>query len=102
MRRHYRYLPPPGPQTEQVCLLDRETALRRKEPPDAIYEQARVQDVTEDGSELRFDARPGLWQRISTFIDEESECCPFFSFEEWEESGEIVLRIGRLGREESR
>ncbi len=92
-RLHYRFLPPPSPGGERVCLLDRETALRREQPPDAIFAAAIHQDVRSDGSELRFEARPGTWDRVSVFMDEESVCCPFFSFEAWEEGAEVVLLI---------
>jgi hypothetical protein len=30
---------------------------------------------------------------VTTFIEEEGECCPFFAFEQWEEGDEVVLRI---------
>ena len=90
-----RYVPPRDPNAEQVCLLDKETAERRREPPDALLELARSQETREDGAEFRFEAKPGLWERVGTFIEEEGECCPFFAFEQFEEGAEVVLRIIR-------
>ncbi len=92
-RRRYRFVPPRRPAAEPVCLLDRETALRRREPADALLGEARSQRVIGDGAELRFESSPLIWERVSTFIDEEGECCPFFAFEQWEEGGQVVLRI---------
>ena len=81
-----------------MCLLDKEWAERRAEPPDAFMAAARSQVTTESGAEFRFEAAEGMWERIETFIAEERECCPFFAFEVWEEDGELVLRISQPER----
>ncbi len=94
-----RYVPARQPDAEPVCLLDKAWAERRKEPPDAILALARSEEVAENGAQFRFEATPGLWERVGTFIEEEGECCPFFAFEQWEEGGEVVLRIFRPERE---
>ncbi len=90
-----RYVPPRDPDAEQICSLDRETAMRRSEPPDRLLEEARSQDVRKDGAEYRFQAKPGIWERVATFVDEEGDCCPFFAFEQREDGGDVVLRILR-------
>ena len=90
-----RYVPPRQPDAEPVCLLDAEAAKQRREPPDAFLAQVRSQATLPNGAEFRFEARAGVWERVSTFIDEEGECCPFFAFEQWEEGEEVVLRIIR-------
>lgn len=89
------YTPPRQPDAEPVCLLDKEWAERRREPPDAFLALARAQETVEDGALFRFEAAPGMWERVAAFVDEEGQCCPFFAFEQWEEGGEIVLRIFR-------
>jgi hypothetical protein len=94
-KRRRRYVAPRDADAEPVCLLDKEWAARRKEPPDAFLSLARAQETSEDGSLFRFAAAPGIWERVITFIAEEGECCPFFAFEQWEEGGEVVLRISR-------
>ena len=91
----HRIVPPRQPDAEPVCSLDKETASRRQEPPDAFLASARSQETREDGTLFHFEAKPGLWERVSTFIEEEGECCPFFAFEQWEEGDEVVLRITR-------
>ena len=90
-----RYVSPRDPHAEQVCLLDKEAAEQRREPPDALLALAGSQETHEDGAEFRFEAKPGLWERVSTFIEEEGECCPFFAFEQFEEGDQVVLRIIR-------
>ena len=87
--------PPKQPDAEPVCLLDAETAASRREPPDAFLASARSQRNLPNGAEFRFEAAPGTWDRASTFVAEERECCPFFAFEQWEEGDEVVLRITR-------
>ncbi len=87
--------PPKQPDAEPVCLLDAETARQRLEPPGAFLASACSQRNLPNGAEFRFEAAPGAWERVSTFVAEERECCPFFAFEQWEEPGEVVLRITR-------
>jgi hypothetical protein len=90
--------PPKQPDAEPVCLLTREWAEQRREPPAAFLTLARSEAVLANGAEFRFAAQPGMWERISTFVSEERECCPFFAFEQWEEEGALVLRITRAER----
>ena len=90
-----RYTAPRDPNAEQVCSLDKETAAGRSEPPDAFLDAARSQETLENGATFRFAAEPGMWERMSAFVDEEGECCPFFAFEQLEEGDELVLRIIR-------
>src|SRR3990172_8142813 len=85
--------PPRHPDADAVCLLDAETARGRREPPDAFLASARSQRPLSNGAEFRFQAQHGTWERVSTFVAEERECCPFFAFEHWEEDSEVVLRI---------
>jgi len=86
---------PKQPDAEPVCLLDAEAARQRLEPPDAFLASARSERRLSNGAEFSFEAAAGTWERVSTFVAEERECCPFFAFEQWEEPGEVVLRITR-------
>ncbi len=88
-----RFVPPAKPDAEPICSLDTEAAKRRKESPEALLAAAVSQKTGADGAKFRFAAEAGTWDRVSTFVDEEQECCPFFAFEQWEEAGEVVLRI---------
>jgi hypothetical protein len=85
--------PPKQPEAEPVCLLDEEWASRRKESPEAFLAAATSQTTLENGAEFRFDGAGGMWERVTTFVSEERECCPFFAFEQWEDGGSVVLRI---------
>ena len=87
--------PPKEPDAEPVCLLTEEWAARRKESPEAFLAAAKSQASLPNGAEFRFDAGGGMWERAATFVAEERECCPFFAFEQWEESGAVLLRITR-------
>ena len=91
----HRVVPPRDASAEPVCLLDRAWAERRREPPDAFLALAREQASLPNGAEFRFEAAPGMWERVEIFVAEEGECCPFFAFEQWEEGGEVLLRIFR-------
>jgi len=90
-----RTVPPLDPNAEQVCLLDGEWAERRKESPTAFLDSARSQDTSETSTVFHFEATPDMWNRMTTFVDEERECCPFFSFEQWEDGDEVLLKISR-------
>ncbi len=87
--------PPKQPDAEPVCLLDKEWAARRREAPEAFLAMALSQQNLPNGAEFRFEAQAGMWERVNTFVAEERECCPFFAFEQWEEGGDVVLRITR-------
>ncbi|HXF51401.1 MAG TPA: hypothetical protein VNM43_06935 [Dehalococcoidia bacterium] len=91
-----RFVPPRDPDAEPVCRLTREEALRRREPPDRLLSEAIERDCEhclENGAEYRFPGGDDMWERVSVFVDEERECCPFFAFEQREEGDTIVLRI---------
>jgi hypothetical protein len=94
-RVNYRYTPPLEADAEKACRLTSETLSARKEPPEDFFAAANDQQVLPNGYELRFEAGPGMPARVNTFIDEEGQCCPFFAFEQWEEDGQIVVRILR-------
>lgn len=94
-----RIVPPMDPNAEQVCLLDKEWAERRKESPSAFLDLARSQDTSEYSTVFHYKATPDIWDRMSTFVDEERECCKFFAFEQWEEGDEVLLKISRPEQE---
>lgn len=85
--------PPKEPDADVVCLLDDISLAGRAEPPDKLLGCAKSQTTLENGTEFRFDVVDGMWARVSTFVSEERDCCPFFAFEQWEEDGSVVLRI---------
>ena len=90
-----RIVPPMDPNAEQVCLVDKEWAARRKENPEGFLDMARSQDTIETSTVFHFESTLEMWERMSTFVDEERECCKFFAFEQWEEGDEVLLKISR-------
>ena len=88
-----RFVPAPEPDAEPHCRLTKESAERREVTPDALFAEALAETTLENGAEYRFQAKPGMWERVSLFVDEEKECCPFFDYEQIEEGDEVVLRI---------
>ena len=94
-----RTVPPMDQDAEQVCLLDKEWAERRKESPSAFLDLARSQDTIETSTVFHFESTLEMWDRMTTFVDEERECCKFFAFEQWEEDDEVLLKISRPEQE---
>ncbi len=90
-----RTVPPLDPNAEQVCLLDKEWTARRKENPEGFLDMARAQETSATNTVFHFEATPEIWDRMSTFVDEERECCKFFAFEQWEDGDEVLLKISR-------
>ncbi len=90
-----RYVAPRDANAEPICSLDKETAMARSEPPDAFLALALSQETQEEGATFKFAAGPEMWERMSMFVDEEGECCPFFAFEQREDGNELVLCIIR-------
>ncbi len=88
-----RIVPPLDPNAEQVCLLDKEWAAHRKENPEGFLDMARTQETSATSTVFHFEATPEIWERMSTFVDEERECCRFLAFEQWEEGDEVLLKI---------
>jgi hypothetical protein len=89
------FTPPKDAQAEPVCLLNKDMLADRAEDPTAFFAAARSQETLANGTVFRFAAEPGTWERVERFIADERDCCPFFAFEQWEERGEVVLRITR-------
>lgn len=90
------------PETQQeaesvplACLLTGEDLATRSEivqPLIASYQQ--LQEL-EDGYAFQFPGEPEWIQRVVSFIAEERQCCPFFTFELHYEPnmGPIWLRL---------
>ena len=94
-----RMVPAADPNAEQVCSLDATTASKRDESPEGFLALSTSQETSENSTLFRFASTPDIWERTVTFIDEERDCCPFFSFEQWEEGDEMLLRISRPDQE---
>jgi hypothetical protein len=52
------------------------------------------QRQTGEGQEFVFRGEPGaVWDEVSTFVDEETQCCPFLTFEQIEQPDGVLLRV---------
>jgi hypothetical protein len=96
-QRHYT--PPKDAQAQPICLLDEDMLKARAENPMSFFDAARSQESLPNGTLFRFEAVSGTWERVERFVADERECCPFFAYEQWEEAGEVVLRVTRPAQE---
>ncbi len=95
-----RLVPASEPDAEPACRLTPEEGRRRQSDTDHLFAQLADQEMTPQGQEFHFRGDPGaLWQDVSVFVDEESRCCPFFTFEQVEEADGVLLRVTGKGIE---
>jgi hypothetical protein len=84
------------PGADPACRLQREEGQRRQADTDRLFAALAGQRETPAGNEFVFRGDPSaLWEQVSTFVDEESVCCPFFTFEQVEQADGVVLRVSR-------
>jgi len=92
------------PRADPSCRLTREEGQRRKSDNDGLFAQLARQRQIGAANEFVFRGDPDrLWNQISLFVDEESRCCPFFTFEQVEERAGVLLRVvaPRAGTEDA-
>ena len=87
------FVAPRDPAAEPVCLLTREWAARRRVQVEDLLDEAVAQESLPDGIAYRFTPRPGIWEQVRVFVEEEGECCPFLEFEARESDEGLALRI---------
>ncbi len=82
------------PDAPPECRLTRDEGLRRQADTDALFAHLLAQHEVDGGNEFEFGGDPSaLWDMVSTFVDEEAVCCPFFTFRQEETEDGVVLRI---------
>ena len=82
------------PDAEPACRLTREEGQRRQADTDRLFAALAEQRQTGAVQEFVFRGDPAaLWDDVSIFVDEESRCCPFFTFEQVERPDGVVLRV---------
>jgi hypothetical protein len=95
-----RLVPASEPDAEPACRLTPEEGHRRQSDTDHLFAALAEQRQTAAGQEFVFrgDPRP-LWDEVSTFVDEEARCCPFFTYEQVEQPEGVLLRVsgGSIG-----
>ncbi len=82
------------PDADPACRLTPEEGRRRQADTDRLFAALAEQRQTAEGQEFVFSGDPGaLWDQVSVFVDEESRCCPFFTFEQVEQPDGVLLRV---------
>jgi hypothetical protein len=93
------------PDADPACRMTAEQGHRRQADTDRLFAQLAEQSQTATGQEFAFQGdTDALWDRVSAFVDEESRCCPFFTYEQVERTDGVLLRvsgkaIGDAGKE---
>ena len=90
----HRLVPASDPEADPACRLTPEEGHRRETDTDKLFAQLAEQRQTAEGNEFVFrgDADK-LWSEVSSFVDEEALCCPFFTFEQEEQPEGVLLRV---------
>ena len=92
----HRLVPASEPGADPACRLEPEEGRRRQVDVDRLFAALADQRETAAGNEFVFRGDPDtLWREVSAFVDEESRCCPFFTFEQVEQADGVVLRVSR-------
>ncbi len=90
----HRVVPASEPDADPACRLTPEEGHRRQTDNDRLFGQLVEQRQTSEGQEFVFRGDPdALWNDVSTFVDEEARCCPFFAFEQVEQPDGVLLQV---------
>lgn len=91
----HRLVPASEPGAEEACRLTAEDGSRRQGDMSQLFARLAQQRTTARGNEFIFRGdRDELWRAVSLFVDEESQCCPFYNYELTEEPDGVTLRVG--------
>ncbi len=94
MSDRHRLVPASEPDADPACRLTAEDGRQRQTDTDKLFAQLAEQRQTAAGNEFVFRGDPEeLWSDVSSFVDEEAQCCPFFTFEQVEQSDGVLLRV---------
>ncbi len=94
MSDRHRLVPASEPGADPACRLTPEDGRLRQTDTDKLFAQLAEQRQTAAGQEFVFRGDPDkLWSEVSTFVDEEAQCCPFFTFEQVEQAEGVLLRV---------
>ncbi len=94
MSDRHRLVPASEPDADPACRLTPEDGRQRQTDTDKLFAQLAEQRQTAAGNEFVFRGDPDeLWGEVSSFVDEEALCCPFFTFEQVEQPEGVLLRV---------
>ena len=90
----HRLVPASEPDADPACRLTPEEGHQRQADTDRLFAALAEQRETRAGNEFVFRGDPNeLWGWVSTFVDVEAKCCPFFTFEQTEQPDGVLLRV---------
>jgi hypothetical protein len=90
----YRLVPASDPNADPFCRLTREDGERRLADTGRLFARLAEQRESAHGNEFIFRGDPdALWEEVALFVDEESLCCPFFTYEQVEQLDGVILRV---------
>src|SRR5207244_1064051 len=93
-RRRRRFVEALEPGADPACRLTGDDGKRRLPGMERLFSQLAEQREAGGGNECVFRGDvDSLWEELSLFVDEESRCCPFFSYEQMEEPNGVILRV---------
>ena len=94
----HRLVPASEPDADPACVLTPEEGRRRQADIDRLFAALAEQRQTAAGNEFVFRGNTeDLWDQVSTFVDEEARCCPYFTFEQVERPDGVLLRVSGKG-----
>jgi len=82
------------PGGDEVCGLTQEDGQRRQADTGRLFSMLAGQRRAGGANEFVFKGEPAsLWDDVALFVDEESQCCPFYTYEQIEQADGVVLRV---------
>jgi hypothetical protein len=91
----HRLVAAADPDAPQECTLTREDGERRGPAITQLFAALAEQREMPRGNEFVFLGNADeLWQLVTAFVDEESLCCPFYSYEQRETAAGVTLFVG--------
>ena len=95
MKLRHRFVPAADPNAPEACSLTPVDGERRRHDMVRLFEKLVEEKPSARGNEFVFrgDADE-LWEMVSAFVDDESLCCPFYSYDQRETEGGVILFVG--------
>ena len=95
MTLRHRLVPASDPYAPEACSLTPANGERRRSEMARLFAMLAEERPSARGNEFVFRGDSDeLWKMVSAFIDEESLCCPFYSYEQRETLDGVTLFVG--------
>jgi hypothetical protein len=95
MTLRQRFVPASDPDAPETCSLTSADGERRAPEMQRLFAALVAENKSARGNEFVFRGdRDELWRMVTAFVDEESVCCPFYSYDQWETEDGVSLLVG--------